>query len=278
VGRSALWGIADAAAPQDGTEEVQGPALDDLAGRAVAIMHGAQNLAAFLSSRLDAPDRWRALLSSVGFCFLAAAVGLAAQRPFNVLSSSPAWLLAIAEVASVAAGAASFGLASWLAERHRNRSLALMADVAQARNLGLVARRIDTSLAGIYSRAVPRAEECKVVSAILGHLERDLAALNQKSTGRRSAASEGFRRHERIVPRRTRTTVRLENGRVLSARIKDVSLSGVAIETELPAVELQATVMVGSRPARAVRKLHPGIAFEFLEPLNPTTFDPDVVI
>ena len=220
-------------------------------------MQGAQNLSAFLSPHLEAPNRRRTVPSSVAYGFLVfPAVGAVLQR-FYVLPSGPDWLPLAGQVACLIGAATSFAFAASAAERHRKQSLAVMADLAHARSLGLVARRIDTTLAGIYSRAMPRPDECKMVAAILGHLERDLTALGQTSTGRRIVAGEAIRRHERIVLRLTRTTVRLENGRVLAARIKDVSLSGLAVETELPAVELQATAMVGSRPARAVRSCTP---------------------
>ena len=70
------------------------------------------------------------------------------------------------------------------------------------------------------------------------------------------------RRHERIVPRRRETEVRLEDGRAYQTRIIDLSLSGAAIELDVrPAI---GTVLwVGNMRGRVVRHFEEGVAIEF---------------
>lgn len=73
------------------------------------------------------------------------------------------------------------------------------------------------------------------------------------------------RRHERIVPLMQRTLLRLPDGQEIMAKIRDISLSGVGIETDArPAVG--ANIVVGSTPAVVVRHFDSGIGGEFLKP------------
>ncbi len=85
------------------------------------------------------------------------------------------------------------------------------------------------------------------------------------------------RRHERVVPRHTLTTLRLEDGREIAARIVDVSLSGAAIACEA-ALPLDSGVIVGRTPARVVRPFKGGVAVEFRLPLSPDRFDETLVL
>ncbi|KMO22263.1 pilus assembly protein PilZ [Methylobacterium platani JCM 14648] len=85
------------------------------------------------------------------------------------------------------------------------------------------------------------------------------------------------RRHERVVPRQALTTLRLEGGREVAARIVDISLSGAALacETELP---LDTGLVIGRTPARVVRQFKGGVAVEFRLPLSPDRFDENLVL
>lgn len=85
------------------------------------------------------------------------------------------------------------------------------------------------------------------------------------------------RRHERVVPRHTLTTLQLEDGREIAARIVDVSLSGAAIACEA-ALPLDSSVIVGRTPARVVRPFKGGVAVEFRLPLSPDRFDETIVL
>ncbi|WP_407528242.1 PilZ domain-containing protein [Methylobacterium oryzisoli] len=85
------------------------------------------------------------------------------------------------------------------------------------------------------------------------------------------------RRHERVVPRQTAVTLRLESGREVPARIVDVSLSGAALacETDLP---VDSAILVGRTPCKVVRQFKGGLAVEFRLPLSPDRFDESLVL
>lgn len=85
------------------------------------------------------------------------------------------------------------------------------------------------------------------------------------------------RRHERIVPKNPRATVRLESGREVEARLTDVSLSGAALSME-HRPPLGAKVTVGSTPAKVVRHYKGGIAVEFGLALSPDRLDENVIL
>jgi len=70
------------------------------------------------------------------------------------------------------------------------------------------------------------------------------------------------RRHERIEPNQTQTTIKLEDGRTYEARIIDLSLSGAAIQMNVrPAI---GTLMwLGHMRGRVVRHFDDGVAIEF---------------
>lgn len=80
------------------------------------------------------------------------------------------------------------------------------------------------------------------------------------------------RRHDRIVPLMPRTLLRLPDGQEIIAKIKDISLSGVGIETEARP-PLGTAVIIGSTPARIVRHFEGGIGAEFDKPFNPGDID-----
>ncbi len=85
------------------------------------------------------------------------------------------------------------------------------------------------------------------------------------------------RRHERLVPHNTLTTLRLADGREIAARIVDISLSGAAIACEA-ALPPDSAVIVGGTPARVVRPFRGGVAVEFRLPLSPDRFDENMVL
>jgi hypothetical protein len=85
------------------------------------------------------------------------------------------------------------------------------------------------------------------------------------------------RRHERIVPRHTAVLVRTADGREVTARLIDVSLSGAALTFgERP--EIGSSLTFGRTPGRVVRHFEGGIAVEFLLPLSPDRFDESVIL
>lgn len=75
------------------------------------------------------------------------------------------------------------------------------------------------------------------------------------------------RRHERIIPLMQRTLLRTEDGQELIVKIKDISLSGVGIETEARPI-LGSRIIIGTTPAVVVRHFEGGIGAEFNRPFN----------
>jgi hypothetical protein len=83
------------------------------------------------------------------------------------------------------------------------------------------------------------------------------------------------RRHERITPKNTRGTLRLADGREMSARIIDISMSGAAFSAdERPT--LGTMVSLGNIPGKVVRMLEAGVAMEFLRPLTDDQMTADI--
>lgn len=85
------------------------------------------------------------------------------------------------------------------------------------------------------------------------------------------------RRHERIVPKQTNTTIHLPSGAVVPANIVNISSSGVAINCTKSA-PLGSMIQVGRRRARVVRVGDHGMALEFTLPLSFDQFDENVIL
>ena len=84
------------------------------------------------------------------------------------------------------------------------------------------------------------------------------------------------RRHARVEPRQSRTTVTLASGRAFLARLIDISQSGAAVAVDVrPA--LGELVTVGTTPAQVVRLFNDGIAVEFAQSTPAEAFAGDVV-
>lgn len=70
------------------------------------------------------------------------------------------------------------------------------------------------------------------------------------------------RRHDRIQPRITRTTLALEDGSIRSCRLLDLSLSGAAVDVDIRP-PLGSAILLGSMRGRVVRHFQEGVAIEF---------------
>jgi len=80
------------------------------------------------------------------------------------------------------------------------------------------------------------------------------------------------RRHERISPRNTRSTLVMPDGREYLAKLIDISLSGAALNTDSqPAIGT--IVTVGRTKGRVVRQFAGGIAIEFMRLMPVESFD-----
>lgn len=80
------------------------------------------------------------------------------------------------------------------------------------------------------------------------------------------------RRHERIIPRNPRSTLRLEDGREYVVRLIDVSLSGAAIKADVQP-PLGTMVTVGKTPGQVVRHFRGGLGVEFIRHVGIESFD-----
>jgi hypothetical protein len=80
------------------------------------------------------------------------------------------------------------------------------------------------------------------------------------------------RRHDRIVPIMRRTLIRLPDGQEVIVKIRDLSLSGVGLETDAPPAE-GVQILVGSTPAVVVRHFAGGFGAQFAKPFGPGEID-----
>jgi hypothetical protein len=85
---------------------------------------------------------------------------------------------------------------------------------------------------------------------------------------RHAVALTDVRRHERVVPIRQRVLVKFPDGTEHIIKIKDVSISGVALETDVQPA-LGSNIIVGRTPATIVRHFAGGVAGEFMTPFEP---------
>jgi hypothetical protein len=101
------------------------------------------------------------------------------------------------------------------------------------------------------------------------HKREKLAAQLTWLVNRHELESANARRHERVVPRQTQSTLTLEDGLPRPCRVIDVSISGASIETEerpLTGTE----VWLGKLRSRVVRIHDQGIAVRFMDIQQPT--------
>lgn len=91
-------------------------------------------------------------------------------------------------------------------------------------------------------------------------------------TNRAMVGVEERRRHDRVVPLMDLTVLRLPRGNEHIVRIRSLSVSGVAIETD-HFVPVGAEVVVGNTPAKVVRILEDGVACEFVTHFRPGEID-----
>src|SRR5579863_599674 len=82
------------------------------------------------------------------------------------------------------------------------------------------------------------------------------------------------RRHERIAPHFTRTTLKTPDGREYAARLIDISISGAAMNVEA-SPPIGSPVIIGETPAQIVRHFAGGVAVEFARLLPADTFGED---
>ncbi|PZU90882.1 MAG: pilus assembly protein PilZ [Chelatococcus sp.] len=80
------------------------------------------------------------------------------------------------------------------------------------------------------------------------------------------------RRHERVVPRNSRSVLTLDDGTEAVVRVIDISLSGAAFATDLD-LPMNIPARIGSTHGRIVRRFDGGYAVEFRHPLSADVLD-----
>ncbi|GEP09512.1 PilZ domain-containing protein [Methylobacterium gnaphalii] len=123
---------------------------------------------------------------------------------------------------------------------------------------GIITRHPDAGTLAAQFTASPRKRD-KIASQLTWLANREHLGLPEGRT------------HERLTPNNPVVTLRLASGRELTARVIDISMSGVAIATET-APPLGTSLMVGSTPSRVVRYFEGGIGAQFMLPISADRF------
>jgi hypothetical protein len=128
---------------------------------------------------------------------------------------------------------------------------------------GTIARLIPGGFA-VRLSATPRKRD-KIASQLTWLANRESLGLPEGRT------------HERLTPLVTGVLLRLESGREVSARIIDISMSGVALATgSTPAIGM--SLMVGRTPGRVVRHFEGGIGVHFMLPISADLFHEGLIL
>ncbi len=154
---------------------------------------------------------------------------------------------------------------------------AAMAAEGAARVAGF-ARRVNEAVAAASDAMGLSPTALVILNPLLETLETDAALAREREGAAFNAATVRGAPRRRVKPNQDRVVVTPADGRKLTARVLDLSMTGVALETDLPNVGVGSTVVIGSRKALAVRKLARGLAFQFEKPIPAAEFNPDIVL
>ncbi|MCW6510373.1 hypothetical protein [Lichenifustis flavocetrariae] len=92
------------------------------------------------------------------------------------------------------------------------------------------------------------------------------------------ARGQGARRHRRLVPGQRVTTLHMQDGQEVPARIVDVSMSGVAVEAAITDLQFATVLRVGSRSVGPIRRTLDGAVFRFATLLDPLDVDHTLIL
>ena len=114
----------------------------------------------------------------------------------------------------------------------------------------------------------------------LSTIPRDLASLKASPVEPLwdDAEPNDTRSAERFVPLRTTTMLHASSGRRVTARIINISRTGVAVEADFAEMSLADVAIVGSRPVTPGRRITLGAVFLFKKPLDPKLCDPSIIL
>jgi hypothetical protein len=104
-------------------------------------------------------------------------------------------------------------------------------------------------------------------------IARDLMHLARQQV----PAAEPARVHPRVIPLKTDIAVQLACGRILRAKLLNVSASGAAVYLDEP-IELGAPLRIGRTWARIARQFERGVGATFEVPLDPRDVSERIVL
>lgn len=102
----------------------------------------------------------------------------------------------------------------------------------------------------------------EIGSTTVTHTERDGSVVHRDR-----------RRHLRFVPARRATTLHLLDGRTFPAKVINLSIAGVAVETRMAEKDLIAVTQVGDHAAALIRQTPTGAVFGFDSMLDPRSLN-----
>ena len=80
------------------------------------------------------------------------------------------------------------------------------------------------------------------------------------------------------MPDRTATVLTTASGKRFTARIINISRTGVAVEPEAAGIVPGDVTLVGTRPVTPGRRIALGMVFLFVKPLDPKLCGPDIIL
>lgn len=128
---------------------------------------------------------------------------------------------------------------------------------------GMIVRTVENGFA--IKTALPQSKRDRVADLLTWLANREAVGMMED------------RRHDRIVPRHSDTSLQLASGARVPARIIDISLSGAGLELRSKP-SLGSRVVVGRTPGKIVRHFDKGVAVEFLRLVPGEIFDEDIVL
>ena len=105
--------------------------------------------------------------------------------------------------------------------------------------------------------------------AITAHKREKLAAQITWLINRHELDPSDARRHERVIPRMSASSLQLADGAAIPCQVLDVSISGASIATEARPL-IGTEVVLGKLRSRVVRHHEVGIGVRFLDIQQPT--------
>jgi len=245
-------------------------------GRAHAAMTTANMALRAARERLEHCRRTRQAMA----CFAAAmgAVGIAALVTLIHLAPDDTRSRIVLASLAIFAACTPLVMCVMRAAEGADKEATITAAMESARMLVVQARRLGEAAEAASDQNGLSPTTCLVIDMLLDDVEQAAATAKGYENRIRGEAAEQGRRHVRIYPRNSRVIVTTGDNRRFTVNILDVSVSGVAVEGNLPGMAVGTEVVIGSRKSKVVRLLQHGAAFEFARLIPTELFDRDIVL